>query len=381
MGAEMPLVGVTVVELGHSVAAPFAGQILGDLGARIVKIEKRGGDDARKWGPPWWQGAAAIFQSLNRNKLSVAIDLRDRAEREALRGFILAETDVVLQNMRPGGAEQQGLGAAELREAAPRLIYCNLGAFGAKGPLKDKPGYDPLMQAFGGLMSVTGEEGRLPVRVNTSIMDMGCGMWAVIGILSALLRRTTSGEGCTIDTSLYETALGWMTTHAATYQASGERPRRAGSGTTGIVPYRGYATQDGFLVVGAANDKLFGLFADALGHPEWPSDARFATNAERVKHQTELYHLIEAEMVRATTAEWTRRLEAAGVPCARLQTIDEVLAHPQTTALGMLPATPDGAMRLIGLPLSFDGVRPAIRSAPPALGADTATILAEAASG
>src|SRR5262249_27151865 len=158
-------------------------------------------------------------------------------EREALCRFILAEADIVLQNMRPGGAEQQGLGAAELRAAQPRLIYCNLGAFGAKGPLKDRPGYDPLMQAFGGLMSVTRHEGRLPVRVNPSIMDMGCGMWAVIGILSALLRRAATGVGCTIGTSLYETALGWMTTHAATYQASGELPKRAGSGTTGIVPY------------------------------------------------------------------------------------------------------------------------------------------------
>ncbi len=377
MNAAAPLHGITVVELGHSVAAPFAGEILGDLGARVVKVEKPEGDDARKWGPPWWEGASAIFQSLNRNKLSVAVDLRDAQALARLRRFIIDEADIVIQNMRPGAAAAQGLGAAELTEAAPRLVYCNLGAFGAAGPLKDRPGYDPLMQAFGGLMSVTGEEGRLPVRVNTSIMDMGCGMWSVVGILAALLRRTATGRGCIVDASLFETALAWMTTHAATYQASRELPKRAGSGTTGIVPYRGYATSDGFLVVGAANDKLFALFAGVLGHPEWAEDPRFCTNPDRVAHQDALYRLIEEIMATRSTAAWTQSLEAAGVPCAPLQTIDAVLAHPQTAALGMVQETPDGLLKLLGLPLSFDGERPPIRRRPPALGEHNAEILGE----
>jgi crotonobetainyl-CoA:carnitine CoA-transferase CaiB-like acyl-CoA transferase len=377
LDADAPLSGITVVELGHSVAAPFAGQILGDLGARIVKVEKPAGDDARHWGPPWWHGAAAIFQSLNRNKLSVAVDMRDETQRSRLRQFIVSEADVVIQNMRPGSVDPLGLGAAELTRAAPRLVYCNIGAFGAVGPLKGRPGYDPLMQAFGGLMGVTGEEGRPPVRVNTSIMDMGTGMWAAIGIIGALFRRATTGKGCIVDASLFETALGWMTTHAATYQASGVLPRRAGSGTTGIVPYRGYATADGFLVVAAANDKLFALFAGVLGHREWSEDMRFRTNPDRVANQDELYSLIEPIMATAPTARWVGLLEEVGVPCAPLQTIDEVLAHPQTAALGMLQKTPDETLALLGLPLSFNGSRPAIRRGPPALGADTSTILGE----
>ena len=245
------------------------------------------------------------------------------------------------------------------------------------GPLKGRPGYDPLMQAFGGLMGVTGEEGRPPVRVNTSIMDMGTGMWAAIGIVGALFRRAATGKGCIVDASLFETALGWMTTHAATYQASGVLPRRAGSGTTGIVPYRGYATADGFLVVAAANDKLFALFAGVLGHREWSEDMRFRTNPDRVANQDELYSLIEPIMATAPTARWVGLLEEVGVPCAPLQTIDEVLAHPQTAALGMLQKTPDETLALLGLPLSFNGSRPAIRRGPPALGADTGAILGE----
>jgi len=377
LDADAPLSGITVVELGHSVAAPFAGQILGDLGARIVKIEKPTGDDARHWGPPWWHGAAAIFQSLNRNKLSVAVDMRDETQRSRLRQFIVSEADVVIQNMRPSSVNPLGIGAAELTRAAPRLVYCNIGAFGAVGPLKGRPGYDPLMQAFGGLMGVTGEEGRPPVRVNTSIMDMGTGMWAAIGIVGALFRRAATGKGCIVDASLFETALGWMTTHAATYQASGVLPRRAGSGTTGIVPYRGYATADGFLVVAAANDKLFELFAGVLGHKEWIEDTRFRTNPDRVANQDELYSLIEPIMATAPTAQWVGLLEQVGVPCAPLQTVDEVLAHPQTAALGMLQKTPDETLALLGLPLSFNGRRPAIRRGPPALGADTSAILGE----
>lgn len=375
MAAEAPLSGITVIELGHSVAAPFAGEILGDLGAAVVKVEKRDGDDARKWGPPFWHGVSAIFQSLNRNKCSVAVNLRDAEDRAALRRLILERADVVIQNLRPGTVEEYGLDAASLRRAQPRLVYCNLGAFGTVGPLKDKPGYDPLMQAFGGLMSVTGEPGRPPVRVGTSIMDMGAGMWSVIGILSALTRRAATGEGCTIDTSLFETALAWMTYHAASYLAAGELPRRHGSGSVGIVPYRAYATRDGYVVVGAANDKLFRGFAAVLGHPEWAEDERFRSNPDRVRNQDILYGLIEAIMATRSSAEWQEKLDAAGVPCAPMQTMDQILAHPQTRALGMLQESADGRFALFGPPLSFDGRRPPLRQAPPALGEHTQDIL------
>jgi crotonobetainyl-CoA:carnitine CoA-transferase CaiB-like acyl-CoA transferase len=376
MTAATPLSDITVIELGHSVAAPYAGEILADLGATVIKIEKRdGGDDARQWAPPYWHGLAAIFQSLNRNKLSVTIDLRDPAERALLVRLIEERADVLIQNLRPGMVEELGLDAATMRARNKRLIYCGIGAFGRTGPLARRPGYDPLMQAFGGLMSVTGEAGEPPVRIGTSIIDMGAGLWSAIGILGALHHRTLTGEGTTVDTSLYETALAWMSYHAANYQASGEVPRRHGSGTFGIVPYRGYATTDGYLVIGAGNDKLFRKLAGALGHPEWADDKRFLDNPRRVHNRVALDALIEDVTRTKTSAAWQAALEAAGVPSSPMQSVDQVLAHPQTRALGMLQQSPDGRLTLMGLPLSFDGERPPFRRPAPELGEHTDELL------
>ena len=370
-----PLAGLVVIELGHSVAAPFAGQILADLGAEVIKVEKAEGDDARHWGPPFWEGASATFQPLNRNKKSVVCELRDARQLAALKALIHERADMVLQNLRPGQVEKLGLDGPTLRAAKPALIYCNLGAFGNVGPLKDRPGYDPLMQAFGGIMSTTGEPGRPPVRVGASIVDMGTGMWAVIGLLTALNRRRDTGIGGMVDVSLFETSAMWVSLFASQYQASGELPTKLGSGAPGIVPYRAYATRDGDLVVAAGSDGLFRRLAQVLGHPEWSDDARFSTNPRRVEHQGELYALIEAEMLSRGKAEWTALLEAAGIPCAPVQDVGEMIAHQQTRALGLMQPVPDSAMNFVGLPLSFDGVRPAIRSRPPALGEHTGQIL------
>ena len=374
---NLPLDGITVIELGHSVAAPYACEILGDLGADVIKIEKAQGDDARSWAPPYWGTMSATFQSLNRNKRSVVVNLKDRAERDRLRRLIVERADVVVSNLRPGSAADFGLDGDTLRRAKPALIYCNIGAFGAKGPLNNRPGYDPLMQAFGGLMSVTGEPAQRPVRVGTSIIDMAAGMWAVIGVLAALLAQRDAGKGSTVDTSLYETALGWMCYHAANFQASGELPRQQGSGAAMIVPYRGYASKDGFIVIAAGNDKLFASLARVLGHPEWIDDPRFRSNPDRVRNQNVLYRWIEELIPGRTNREWAAILDEAGVPNAPMQTIAEVLDHPQTKALGMLQASPQGDITLFGLPLSFDGVRPAFRRPPPVLGAHTGEILGE----
>ena len=366
-----PLAGIVVVELGHSVAAPFAGQILGDLGAEVIKIEKADGDDARKWGPPFWEGAAASFQPLNRNKKSAVCELRDPQQLAALRRLISERADIVLQNLRPGQVDTLGLDGATLVADKPSLIYCNLGAFGSVGPFKDRPGYDPLMQAFSGIMSTTGEPGRPPVRVGPSIVDLGTGMWAVIGILTKLYQRRDSGVGGIVDVSLFETATSLVSLLAANYLASGEQPPKQGSGAIGIVPYRAYATSDGDLVVAAGSDGLFRRLAQVLGHSEWADDPRFASNPKRVEHQTILYALIEPAMSRRSSGEWTALLEAAGIPCAPVQNIAQMLAHEQTRALGLLQDVPGSAMKFIGLPLSFDGVRPEIRSRPPKLGEHT----------
>jgi crotonobetainyl-CoA:carnitine CoA-transferase CaiB-like acyl-CoA transferase len=369
--SPVPLAGIVVIELGHSVAAPFAGQIFGDLGAEVIKIEKTDGDDARKWGPPFWEGAAAGFQPLNRNKKSAVCDLRDPQQLVLLKRLIHERADVVLQNLRPGQVDTLGLDGVTLMADKPGLIYCNLGAFGRVGPFKDRPGYDPLMQAFSGMMSTTGEPGRPPVRVGPSIVDLGTGMWAVIGALTLLHQRRDTGKGGIVDVSLFETAATWVSLLSANYLASGEQPPKQGSGANGIVPYRAYATADGDLVVAAGSDGLFRRLAQVLGHPEWAEDPRFASNPQRVENQGILYPLIEVEMYQRSSSEWITLLEAAGIPCAPVQTIAQMLAHEQTKALGLLQEVPDSSMKLIGLPLSFGGLRPAIRSRPPRLGEHT----------
>ena len=375
-----PLAGLVVIELGHSVAAPFAGQILADLGAEVIKVEKPEGDDARHWGPPFWEGASATFQPLNRNKKSVVCDLRDAGQRAALKALIEERADIVLQNLRPGQVEKLGLDGPTLRGMKPALIYCNLGAFGNVGPLKDRPGYDPLMQAFGGVMSTTGEPGRPPVRVGASIVDMGTGMWAVIGLLTALNRRRDTGVGGIVDVSLFETSAMWVSLFVSQYQASGELPGKLGSGAPGIVPYRAYETADGDLIVAAGSDGLFRRLSQVLGHPEWSDDPRFVSNPRRVEQQSALYALIEAEMLKRGKAEWTALFEQAGIPCAPVQNVAEMIAHEQTQALGLMQAVPGSAMKFVGLPLSFDGLRPVIRSRPPALGEHTEQILKTGAS-
>lgn len=380
LGSPQPFSDLVVVELGHSVAAPFTGQIFADLGAEVIKVEKSDGDDARKWGPPFWDGAAAAFQTLNRNKRSVVCDLRSPADREALIGLIRERADVVIQNLRPGQVEKLGLDAASLRAIKPSLIYCNFGAFGNRGPLRDRPGYDPLMQAFGGIMSTTGEPGRPAVRVGPSIVDMGTGMWAVIGILAALRKREATGEGSVVDVSLFETAAAWVSILAAQYLASGESPTRQGSGAAGIVPYKAYRTRDGELVVAAGSDGLFRRLAEVVGHPEWVEDPRFVDNPARVRNQEVLYAMLDEIMLREDTATWVEKLEAVGIPCSPVQTIEQMIRHPQTEALGLVQPVPDSELRFVGLPLSLDGARPTLRMRPPRLGEHTGELLKPAGS-
>ena len=370
IAAHAPLTGLTVIEIGQNIAAPVATQILGDLGARVIKLEKLEGDDARTWGPPFWEGAAAMFQAVNRNKASIAVNFRDPEQVEAVRQLILTEADVVLQSMRPGLLEKQGLSSLQLRAQKKSLVWCDLGAFGSGGPLSEKPGYDPLMQAFAGLMSVTGEDGRPPVRTGYSVVDQGTGMWAANAIIASLFRRERTGEGCTVEVSLYETALSWMGIAAAQYQSSGDVPGRHGSGAATIAPYRAFATSDGYLVVAAGNNGLFERLSNLLGHPEWSQDERFQSNPQRVKNRDVLDALIESFMAQKDTAHWVAAMEQAGIPCAPVQSIDQTLANEQTQAIGMVQQVPDSSMTFIGLPARFEGVRPPVRKAPSMLNQD-----------
>lgn len=367
--------GVRVIELGQNLAGPFAGEILADLGADVVKIEKPGGDDARGWGPPLTEDAATVFHLMNRNKASVMLDLKDEADRETL-DTLLAEADIFVHNMRPGALKGLGLDAETLTTRHPRLIYCDMGAFGHLGPMRLRPGYEPLMQAFAGLVSVNGHPDGPPARMGASIVDLGTGMWTAIGALAALWRRIASGKGCVINTSLLETALTWAGSHAAQYAATGALPERHGTGHPMIVPYQAFETADGPLVVAPGNDRLFRALAQALEHPEWADDPRFANNEARRRHREEIVGLVAGCFRTMRMDEARARLDRAGVPNAPVNTIPQVLDDPQVGALGLFQLAPGLDVAMVGLPISFDGRRPAIRRAAPGLGQDTDTLRA-----
>lgn len=368
--SHLPLHGSTVIEIGHSVAAPYAGLILAELGAEVIKVERPEiGDDARAWGPPFVDDMAGVFHALNRNKKSVQVDLKSPEGVATIRALARG-ADAVIQNQRPGLVDKLGIGADVLCADNPRLVYASIHAFGKAGPLAGRPGYDPLMQAFGGVMSTQGEPGRPSVRVGTSLIDMGTGMWAVLGILTALLRRETTGKGGVVDASLYETALGWMVYFLPMFHFSGKLPAKSGSGVAMISPYQAFKTSDGELVIGGGNDNLFRKVCEVLGHPEWVDDPRFANNGLRVENKPVLIPMIEEVTKTRTSDEWADLLDAAGVPNAPVQTIDKVADHPQTKALGILRGTGDKQDNFFGLPLMFDGVRPDREEPAPRLGRD-----------
>jgi crotonobetainyl-CoA:carnitine CoA-transferase CaiB-like acyl-CoA transferase len=375
-----PLSGLVVVEIGHSVAAPYAGMILGELGAEVIKVENpRGGDAARGWGPPFSEGTATAFHAFNRAKRGIAVDLGDRAAVERLRRLIRERADVLLHNLKFGTLDRYGLGAASLLAEKPSLVCCNIGAFGTQGPLRDRPGYDPMMQAYGGLMSLLGEDGRPPARVTVSIIDMATAMWAAIGILAKLAERRATGKGGIVDASLYETTLAWMSLPIAAYLASGEVPARYGSGIEQIVPYQAFAAADGHLMVAAGNDNLFRRLAEAVGRPSLAEDPRFCSNKDRVGNRRNLIAILEDVFGTEPIAVWRQRLDAAGIPNAPIRSIDQVVEDAQTAALGIIQERPASAvgtsLSLVGLPLSFDGVRPPFVKPAPRLGEDNAVIL------
>lgn len=364
-----PLAGIRVVEIGSSVAAPYAAWILAALGADAIKVERPEGDDARQWGNMFPDGTSSTFHYLNSEKSSITIDLKDDAQRDWLREFCKSEADVVIQNLRPRHVDRYGVGAAELTAANPRLVYCNLWPFGSTGPMTDKPGYDPLMQALSGIMSVTGEVGRPPVRVGPSMIDMGTGMWCVIGILAALNRRAETGKGCIVDASLYETALGWMSNAVPTAQATGKSPGRQGTTARGMAPYQAYECEDGWMIVAAPNDRLFVRLSGVLGHPEWPEDPRFNTNQNRWENLAELNALMEPILREAKRETWRQRFDEAGVPSAPVRDTMEMMGDAQTRALGIVQRPGSEGPELMGLPISFNGERPELTRYAPALGA------------
>ncbi|MFT3814920.1 MAG: CoA transferase [Acidovorax sp.] len=368
--SDLPLAGFTVVELGDSASAPFAGHVLAGLGAEVWKVERPDGDSSRSWGPSQWKGCGAAFHAINRGKRSICLDIKDPVQLATLHDLIERHADVFLHNLRPGSSSQYRLDADSLRARKPELVACEVGAYGHVGPLNQLPGYDPLMQAFSGIMMLTGEEGQAPVRAGVSIVDFGTGMWAVIGIVSALLRRERRHVGATVNNSLLETAIAWMSIGIANYAADGTPGGRHGSGVAFIVPHRAYEAADGYAILSAANDRLFARLAEALGHPEWAADPKFATNTARLENRKEIDDLIGQRMKQHTRAYWQKHLDGFGLPCASVQTTPELCAHEQTQALGILGKTSDDEIALAGMPLSFDRQRPPPLDSAPAIGQD-----------
>ncbi|NKC31899.1 CaiB/BaiF CoA transferase family protein [Falsiroseomonas selenitidurans] len=369
MADALPLAGRFAVEISHSLAGPFAGAILADLGATVLKVEAAGkGDHARDWGPPFVDGDAALFHAVNRGKLSIAADLRDPATVAALRRIILDRADIVLQNLRLGAMEAAGLGAEGLLAEKPGLVICNIGAFGRTGPKSGAPGYDPLVQAACGLMSINGHPGAPPARVPVALNDLGTGVWAALGICTALLRRERDGRGGVVDVSLYETALAWMTVPLSDHMAGGPLPRRYGSGVSNIVPYQTFDAADGTLLIAAGNDLLFRRLCAVLDAAEVAADPRFATNGERATHRDALIPLLQARIAQRQVTQLSAALEAAGIPCGPVADIAQALEDPQLAALGIIGELPGRAMRTVGLPLSFDGQRPPLAGPAPRLG-------------
>ena len=369
----LPLEGIRVVEVAQNLAGPMAAEILAHMGADVIKVERPEGDDARKWGPPFWKGVSPGFLAVNANKRGITLDLKDPQAVAWLIDF-LGGADVLVQNLRPGSLEELGLGPDVLLARHPRLVYCSVWAFGSTGPLKMKPGFEPMVQAFSGLMMMNGDEGGPPTRIGTSILDYGTGMWTAMGALAGLVQRQRTGRGCVVDASLYETGLAWLKGHFASFRASGEVPERHRTGSQRVVPFQGFETKTGTIIVAAGNDRLFAKLAAVVGHPEWAKEERFATNAARVANKPALLALLDAIFLTRTKGEWIDLLEAGGVPCGPIHSLPEAVAQPQAEVLGIIQPLPGDDYEVISLPISFDGRRPPIRRAPPRLGEHDAEV-------
>jgi len=383
--------GVKVLDLSRVLAGPWAGQMLGDLGADVVKVERAGsGDDTRTWGPPWFgdpddAGAreSAYFLCANRNKRSIAVDFSTAAGRATIRD-LAAHADVVLENFKVGGLQQYGLDYENLKQVNPRLIYCSITGFGQTGPYAERPGYDFLVQGMGGLMSITGrpegEPGAGPMKLGVAWVDVMTGLHAVIAILAALQDRHNTGLGQYIDLALLDVQIAGLANQASNYLVSGIAPGRMGNAHPNIVPYQEFRTADGYMILAVGNDSQFANFCAVAGRPEWATDTRFSTNPQRVANRLELARLIESVTVTRSTRTWIQDLERAGVPCGPINTIDGVFEDPQVIARGLqiqLPHPLGSEAPGVANPIRMSRTPVDYRRAPPRLGEHTSEVVRE----
>lgn len=380
MPAEGPLSGITVIDLTRVLAGPYCTMLLADLGARVVKVEVPGrGDDARHIGP-FAQGKSAYFMSLNRGKESIALDLKDDGDRRAFES-LLAGADVLAENFRAGTMDKLGYGWERLHRDYPRLIYAATSGFGATGPYAHRPAYDMVVQAMGGIMSLTGHPGSPPTRVGTSIGDITAGLFTAAGVNAALYARERSGEGVMVDVAMLDCQVAILENAIARYFATGEVPGPIGSRHPSITPFEAYATEDGYVVIAAGNDALFARLCVVLGRDELAAEPRFATNAARTEHHDDLKRELEAVLAARPAAAWLSALEDAGIPCAPIQDVAQVLADPQVRSRNMVVSAEDaetGTLQMAGNPIKLSGYPdPSTRAPAPALDADGARIRRE----
>jgi crotonobetainyl-CoA:carnitine CoA-transferase CaiB-like acyl-CoA transferase len=373
-----PLRGMRVLELAQIMAGPTCGMLLADMGADVIKVEKLpGGDDSRGYRDPLVNGVSAPFMILNRNKRGIAVNLKHPAGRDVLLRMV-RDADVLTENYRRGTLEKLGLGYDVLAQANPGLIYCAVSGYGRDGPFADKGGFDLIAQGFAGLMSITGEPGRPPVKTGNSVADINAGILAAVGILAAYAHKQKTGQGQVVDTSLMEAALQQTYWHAAIYFATGESPGPTGSAHLLTAPYQAFAARDGWLNIGGANQANWERIADVLGHPEWRDDPRFRTNSARMANLDALTDAMSAVLATRPKAEWIAAFDAAGVPAGPVHTIGEALEHPQTLARGMVVdlAHPQaGATRALGCPLHFSATPTRVTRPAPMLGEHTREVL------
>jgi crotonobetainyl-CoA:carnitine CoA-transferase CaiB-like acyl-CoA transferase len=372
-----PLAGIRVIEIGQAVAGPMAGMIFGDMGAEVIKIEKHdGGDDARAWGPPFIDGDSMLFHSMNRNKKSVTLDIKNPDDVVKLKTLVQS-ADILIQNLRAGIVAECGIGPDVMCALNPRLIYCSVWAFGKNGPLRNAPGFDPLLQAYGGVMSLTGRPDDPPTFCAPAINDRATAQWCVIGALGALQARHQTGKGCVIDTALFDSAVAWVEGPLNGYNHTGKPPQRFGGASFTLVPYQVFETSDRPICIAAGNDRLFVKCAAMLGHPEWASDPRFIKVRDRAANRHALIDLMKPVLKTRGRAEWMAALEQAGVPCSPVNDIPELSQSEQLKAADLLRNLPGTELNVVGLPIVFDGVRPYPRSDAPKLGQHNDEMLSE----
>ncbi|HET9332474.1 MAG TPA: CoA transferase [Gemmatimonadota bacterium] len=379
----MPLSGVRVVDLTRILAGPYATMILGDMGADVIKVENpEGGDDTRGWGPPWVPqagGASAYFTAVNRNKRSVALDLKGEAGRDAL-WRLIEGADVVVSNFRPGVLERLGFPWEVVHARAPRVVYALINGYGATGPGAAKPSFDVIVQGESGVMDVTGWPDGPPTRVGISLGDETAGLLVVQGILAALLARQRTGVGQCVEVALHDGLLSLLTYHAQNWWAGGERPARLGNAHPSIVPYQTFRAADGWINVGVGNERQWGALCELVGKPEWRADPRYATNGARVTRRSELVPLLEAIFAARPAAEWLDALGAVGIPSGRIRPVPEALDSPEARHREMVVDVEAGAgetLRLLGIPVKLSATPGRVRRPPPSLGQHTEEVLSE----